>query len=84
MAYDRIAHDLFHSHTPPYPNIKADLIQFSDENGKPLDAYCVRMYQDNLAEFSGPQQSSIAEWLKEVLSSMNKLPNMRLVWDLHE
>lgn len=78
MSYDAIAATLFHSHKPPYNNLQVDVVHLGE------DLYCLRFYQSNFADFSSSQQTIIAEWTKQVLEDMNKLPNIQMVWDIHE
>jgi len=78
MPYDSIAASLFRSHKPPYDNLKVHVADL----GKNI--YSVRLYRHNLSEFSDSQQTVIAEWLDDVLVDMNKLSDLRMVYDIHE
>lgn len=71
--YCEVSKWILETNPPPYKNFICDVWEIPEYPG----VMFLRMYAENLAEFSGNQIADITEWLNKVKQLLNNHP---LVW----
>lgn len=69
-SYCPIAKNILDSNPPPYKNFICDVVEIPEYVG----VVFLRMYAQNLADFSDDQIAGITEWLNKVLKLLNAHP----------
>jgi hypothetical protein len=74
--YCAVAKHILETNPPPYQKFICDVWEMPEYPG----VMFLRMYADNLAEFSDNQIAGITEWLNKVKRLLNGNPLVRAQW----